>query len=168
MATTGALNGTNVFLRIKTAAEWVSIGGQVSHTETLTNNLVDITNKIGSPDFRELLPDEGIQMVDYTTDVFFTSQTGYTFVRALAGTKAEATLQVMKDDADSGMVYIELPVMVASFADTSETGSALRGTINLVSSDLFTWAADYTYEHFLDSAAKNFITSDSNTFYARA
>jgi hypothetical protein len=133
MTTTGALNGTKVFLEVKAPGDvWVPIGGQVSHTETITTNIIEITTKTAMS-YRELLPDKGIQMVDYSTEVIFVSQQGYDLVRALAGNKGIADFRISADESIGDPVQL----MVASFADTSADNEALKGTINLLSSDIF-------------------------------
>ena len=134
MATSGALNGTNVFLEVKAPGDlWVPVGGQLSHTESLTNNIIEITTKTALS-HRELLPDKGIQMVDYTTEVVFVSQQGYDIVRELAKSKGIADFRITAD----GDITREASLMVASFAETSPDSEALSGTINLLSSDVFT------------------------------
>ena len=134
MATAGALNGTKVFLEVKAPGDvWVAVGGQVSHTESLTNSIIEITTKTALS-YRELLPDKGIQMVDYTTEVVFVSQQGYDIVRAMAKSKALGDFRVSSD----GAITREVQLMVASFVDTSTDNEALKGSVNLLSSDIFT------------------------------
>ena len=107
MTTPGALSGTGVFLRMRISdGSWQSIGGQLSHSETLTNELIEITNKIGDPGYRELLPDEGRQNTSFSVEVLFVSQSGFDFVRSIAGTKEEATLQVLRENIASGVVFL--------------------------------------------------------------
>lgn len=168
MATTGALNGTNVFLRVHDGSQWLSVGGQLSHTETLTNTLLDVTNKIGSGDFRELLPDEAMQSVDYSVEVVFVSQAGYDFVRTLAGNKGQATFQVLSGPVAGGTVETQLTGQISNFADTSTTAEPLKGTFNILSSDSFEWAMGQEFELFVPSGSDSFVTSDGNTFYVRA
>ncbi|MCK5603261.1 hypothetical protein KAR91_15365 [Candidatus Pacearchaeota archaeon] len=167
MATSGAFNGTDVFIRVNDGADWLSLGGQLYHTETLTNALIDITNKIGAPKFRELLPDEGIQQVDYTVELVFVSQAGYDFVRALAGNKGQALFQVIRGDVATGTVPIEVTLQVQSFVDTSVDGEALKGTVNLLSSDLFDFDANFTYARFLTSALEPFKVLGGDQLYVR-
>ena len=134
MATSGALNGTKVFVEVKAPGDvWVAVGGQVSHTETLTNNIIEITTKTAQS-YRELLPGKGIQMVDYSTEVIFVSQQGYDIVRAMAKSKAIGDFRI----SAAGNITTIVKLMVASFAETSADNEALKGTINLLSSDLFT------------------------------
>ena len=134
MATSGALNGTKVFIEVKAPGElWVPIGGQISHSESLVNNIIECTTKTAMS-ARELLVGKGIQMIDYSTEVIFVSQEGYDIVRAMAGSKAIGDFRISAD----GNITREVMLMVASFVDTSADNEALKGTINLLSSDVFT------------------------------
>ena len=136
MATPDALNGTNVFIEVKTPGDvWIPIGGQVSHTESLSNELIEITSKSADESARELLRTKGIQMIDYSTEVIFVSQLGYDFVRELANNKGIADFRMSAD----GDIVTTVFLMVESFADSSENSQALKGTINLQSSDAFGW-----------------------------
>lgn len=166
MATSGAFNGTDVYVRVHDGNQWLALGGQVSHTETLSTALVDISNKIGSPKYRELLPNEGTQTVDYSVELVFVSQAGYDFVRALAGNKGQALFQTLRTDVATGTVQTQITAQVASFSDTSADGEALKGTLNLQSSDTIESGA-FTFARLLTSAAETFVTSDGSAFYVR-
>ena len=168
MATSGAFNGTDVFIRVNDGNQWLSLGGQLSHTEALTNSLLDITNKIGAPKFRELLEDEGTQQVDYSVELLFVSQAGYDFVRALAGNKGQALFQTIKTDVPTGTVMTELTLQVQNFVDTSTDNEPLKGTVSLMSSSVFEYNLETTFAVFFTSGGDNFITSDGNQFYVRA
>ena len=168
MATSGAFNGTDVFIRVNDGNQWLSLGVQLSHTETLTNSLLDITNKIGAPKFRELLPDEGNQQIDYSVELVFVSQDGYDFVRELAGNKGQALFQVIRTDVPTGTLMTEVTLQVQSFADTSADNEALKGTVSLMSSDVFEFDVEATYATFLTTGGDDFITSDGNPFFVRA
>ena len=90
MATTGALNGTGVFVAMDTAVPgvtYVSIGGQSSHSLTLNNTIIDITNK-SSAQFRELLEGEGNQSLDLTLELTFNSEVTFAALKALADRKS--------------------------------------------------------------------------------
>jgi predicted secreted protein len=173
MATSGAFNGTDVFMRVLIASTgaWLPLGGQVSHTETITNALVDVTNKIGSPKFRELLPDEGIQNVDYSVELVFNSQSGFEFVRSMAGTRAITDFQIVKGDVDvgvTGVVMTSVRLMVSSFVDTSGNGEALKASVGFLSSDLFEWDRNQSYDIFLTSAGDNLLTSTGDKLIVEA
>ena len=168
MATSGALNGTDVFLRILTDTGWESLGGQLSHTETLNNKLIDITNKIGSSKYRELLPDEGTQSVDYTVELVFCSQAGFDYLRSIAGTKAVSTFQVIHTDVPTGTVETKVKLQVQSFTDTSSDGEALTASVSLLSSDSFDYAMAQAFSLFVPSGSDSLLTSNGQTYYARA
>ena len=136
MATTGAENGTGIYVAMDTAVPgvtYVQIGGQNSHSLTLNNSLIDITNK-SSASFRELLADEGTQSIDLTLDMTFNSEATFTSLRALAGTKADAAFQINMPAGNLIMVG-----MVASFADTSPDGDKLTASVSIQSTGSFTW-----------------------------
>ena len=136
MATTGAENGTGIYVAMDTAVPgvtYVQIGGQNSHSLTLNNSLIDITNK-SSASFRELLADEGTQSIDLTLDMTFNSEVTFTSLRALAGTKSDASFQINMPAGNLIMVG-----MVASFADTSPDGDKLTASVSLQSTGSFTW-----------------------------
>lgn len=168
MATTGAFNGTDVFIRVLTDTGWFPIGGQISHSETLNNSLLDITNKIGSNKFRELLPDEGMQSVDYSVEMVFTSQAGFDFVRAAAGDKSINLYQVVRGDIPTGTVPIEVNLQVQSFVDNSADNEPLKATVSLLSSDEFDFNLNATYEKLLTSDGDNFLTSNGDQVYVRS
>tara|TARA_R110000803_G_scaffold95344_2_gene163211 strand:- start:194 stop:703 length:510 start_codon:yes stop_codon:yes gene_type:complete len=167
MATVGAFNGTSNFLRVYNGTIWQIIGGQVSHTETLTNNLLNITNKEGATGYREYLPSQGIQQVDYTVDCIFNTQAAFTHVRNLASSKELAHFQVLRGDIPTGTVPIEVWLMVKSFNDTSENGSALKATVSFQSSDEFDINANYTYSRLVTSAGRPYFTSIGEYYYVR-
>lgn len=136
MATSGAKNGTGIYVSMDTAVPgvtYVQIGGQNSHSLTLNNSLIDITNK-SSASFRELLPDEGTQSIDLSLDLTFNSQATFTSLRAIAGTKADAAFQINMPAGNLLLVG-----MVASFADTSPDGDKLTASVSIQSTGSFTW-----------------------------
>jgi len=136
MATTGALDGTNVFIEVREQPgnTWVTIGGQLSHTETLVSNLIEITSKTADS-YREILPSKGIQQIDYTSEIIFSSQIGYEFIRTLAGNKSIAEFRMSQE----GDIVTTANLMVVSLVDVSADNEALKGTVNLISSDTFGW-----------------------------
>jgi predicted secreted protein len=165
MATSGAFNGTDVYVRVNDGSQWIALGGQTAHSETLNNNVIDISNKIGTPKYRELLADQGTQSVDYSVDMVFTSQAGYNFVRALAENRGQALFQTIRGDVATGVATVEALFQVQSFIDTSADGEALTGTISLLSSDAFEFGVDLSFDALITSDGENFITSDGHTFY---
>lgn len=135
MATTGAQNGTGIYVAMDASGggTYVQIGGQNSHSLTLNNSLIDITNK-SSASFRELLPDQGTQSIDLTLDLTFNSQTTFASLRTIAGTKADATFRINMPGGN-----LDFTGMVASFADTSPDGDKLSASVSIQSTGSFTW-----------------------------
>ena len=143
MATTGALNGTDVFLRVLSAGDFITVGGQLSHTETVNNGLIDLTNK-DSLKFRELQSAEGIQNVDITTELVFNSSTSFDVVKAAADSKAVLTFQVIRKTlGDAADDIDQLDLMVVSFAETSPDGDKLTASVSLQSTDVFERALQF-------------------------
>ena len=137
MSTSGALNGTGVFVAMDVAvpgASYVQIGGQNSHALTLNNNIIDITNK-SSASFRELLPDEGIQSIDLSLELTFNSEVTFAALKALAGNKGDASFEI-----DVNGDVIQFVGMVASWAETSPDGDKLTASVSLQSTGSFVWA----------------------------
>ena len=136
MATSGAQNGTGIYVAMDTAvpgATYVQIGGQNSHSLTLNNSLIDITNK-SSASFRELLPDEGTQSLDLTLDMTFNSEVTFLALRTLANSKGDASFQINMPAGN--LLFVG---MVASFADTSPDGDKLTASVSLQSTGSFTY-----------------------------
>ena len=136
MATTGAKNGTDIYVAMDTTVpgtSYVQIGGQNSHSLTLNNSLIDITNK-SSASCRELLPDEGTQSIDLTLDLTFNSEATFSSLRSIAGTKADAAFRINMTAGNLDFVG-----MVASFADTSPDGDKLTASVTIQSTGSFTW-----------------------------
>ncbi|MCK5603262.1 hypothetical protein KAR91_15370 [Candidatus Pacearchaeota archaeon] len=137
MSTAGAVNATSITVTMDTVVPgvtYVVIGGQNSHTLTLNNNVIDITNK-SSASFRELLPDEGTQSIDLTLELTFNTEATFVSLRALAGSKADAAFQIVIGGSDLDFVG-----MVSTWADTSPDGDKLTASVTLLSTDTFTWA----------------------------
>ena len=136
MATTGAENGTGIYVAMDTTvpgSSYVMIGGQNSHSLTLNNNLIDITNK-SSASYREILTDEGTQSIDLTVELTFNSETTFTSLRTIANSKADAAFRINMPGGNLDFVG-----MVASFADTSPDGDKLTASVTIQSTGSFTF-----------------------------
>ena len=129
MATSGAQNGTGIYVLMGA----VQIGGQNSHSLTLNNQLIDITNK-SSADFRELLPDQGMQSLDLTIDLTFNSQATFSSLRVAAGTKSDEAFTIVMPAGT-----LAFTGMVASWADTSPTSDKLTASVSIQSTGAITW-----------------------------
>ena len=135
MSTSGAQNGTGIFVTMDPAggSSYVQIGGQNSHTITLNNALIDITNK-SSASFRELLPAEGTQSIDLSLELTFNSQVTFAALRTQAGDKSTSTFRIVMPGGN-----LDFTGMVASWVDTSPDGDKLTAAVTISSTDTFTW-----------------------------
>jgi len=134
MATTGALNGTGVFVAMDLAVPgsvYEMVGGQNSHALTLNNAIIDITNK-SSASFRELLGGEGIQSLDLSLELTFNSEATFASLKTIAGSKAQASFQI-----DVNGDLIQFVGQVASFAQSAPDGDKLSATVSIQSSGTF-------------------------------
>lgn len=168
MATPGAFNGTNVFIRVNDGSDWLTIGGQLSHTETANTALLDITNKIGVPSFRELLPGQGMQSIDYTVEVVFNSDAAFRFVRDLAKNKDQALFQVVRGDIEvDGVVETQVTLQVQNLTQTSADNEPLTGSISLLSSDEFDYGLDVMFETYLTTDQGEYVTPTGGDYLVR-
>lgn len=129
MATTGAENGTGIYVLMG----GTQIGGQNSHSLTLNNQIIDITNK-SSASVRELLPDEGTQSVDLTIDLTFNSETTAAALRVAAGAKSDEAFTIVMPAGTMAFAG-----MIASYADTSPDGDKLSASVSIQSTGAITW-----------------------------
>jgi predicted secreted protein len=129
MATTGAQNGTGIFVLMG----GTQIGGQNSHSLTLNNSIIDITNK-SSASYRELLADEGTQSVDLSLDLTFNSEVTAAALRVAAGDKSDNVFTIVMPAGTMSFSGI-----VASYADTSPDGDKLSASVSIQSTGTVTW-----------------------------
>jgi len=135
MSTTGAINGTTVVVAMgdgEVVEAFTAIGGQNSHSMTLNNAIIDVTNK-SSASFRELLADEGTQSLDLSVELTFNSEATFTLLKAAASAKTADNYQIAR-----GGEVIEGPFMIASWAETSPDGDKLTASVSLQSQDAWT------------------------------
>jgi predicted secreted protein len=137
MATSGALNGTDVFVAIEDSiggGTYTQVGGQSQHSITLNNNPIDITNK-SSASFRELLDAEGIQSIDLTLDITYNTDAAYVLLRGYAGAKTLTGYRITV----GALGNMDFDAMIASFGETSPDGDKLSNSITLQSSGTIVW-----------------------------
>lgn len=138
MATNDAQNGTNVSVLMDAnnlpGSVYVMIGGQNTHSLTLNNGIIDITNK-SSAQFRELLGGQGTQSLDLTIELTFNSEATFVALRTAAGDKSIKAFRIVIPTLGN----IDVECMVASFAETSPDGDKLSASVSLQSTGSFTW-----------------------------
>lgn len=134
----GEVNGTKVFVAIEdssTPGTFNMVGGQTSHTLTLNNTPIDITNK-GSNSFRELLESEGLQSIDLSLELVFNSDAAYQQMRARAQSKQSDNYQIMIDATE----VLVGRFMIATWGETSPDNDKLTNSVSLQSTGAFTFA----------------------------
>ena len=137
MATTGAINGTSVLVAMEDTpggGTFTAIGGQVSHSMTINNAVIDITNK-SSASFRELLDGEGTQSLDLSLELIFNSEATFDKFKAAANDKSSNTYQIAR-----GSELIEVPMIIASWAESSPDGDKITASVSMQSSGAWTIA----------------------------
>jgi predicted secreted protein len=130
---TGAINGTDVYLRVydSVGLEWLDIGGQVSHTSTLASGAIDITNKF-SGKVRELMDVNGIQSIDVTAEFIFNSEASFKFMLNAANTQSTEVFQIWRG---AGVIRVdELSMKIVSVQETANDGAALTASVQFQSS----------------------------------
>jgi predicted secreted protein len=160
---TEAFNGTDIIIRVKTASQWLTCGLQLTHTVTETNTGIDVTWK-GSGSWREILDEEGLQTIDVSSEIIFSNDAAYEYLRAAARSKSIVDLQILNGtgvvDGDSFKMY------VTSVGDNAPDNDKTTTTVNFQSTEPATF--DNTYDRFLTSDGEFFVTSDGDNFYVRA
>lgn len=134
----GEQNGTNVLVAIEDTdnpGQYLIIGGQTSHTLTLNNNPIDITNK-SSNSFRTLLEGEGLQSIDLSLELVYNSDVAYGRLRAAADTKESRNYRILI----GSNTVLEGAFMIATFGETSPDNDKLTNSVSMQSSGQFTFA----------------------------
>ncbi len=135
MALTGVLNGTDVKLAVETSpggATFADVGGLVSNALTLNNGAIDITNK-SSASFREILAGEGLQSIDLTAEIIFSTDANFAIMKAGADSKAVLNYQIARDAE-----VIEGGFYITSWAETAADNDKVTVSVSLQSSDAWT------------------------------
>lgn len=160
----GSLNGSLVFLLLKVLGQWRIIGGQVSHTDTINNNPIDITNK-SSQDYRELLEGEGLQSRDISLEIYYSSDATYQLLRGLAKSRESADFRILRSGTG---VNDDIKAVVSSFSEVAPMGDRLSNTITLTSTEEFSDAGPMPPIITLQPDDQNVKLGDKVTFITRA
>ena len=130
MATVGALNGTQVILQVETAANvWDTVGGQMTHTANFQTALIEITNKT-SAQWRELLDGQGIQSMDLSLEITYTSEATYQLMRGYALAKSTESYRIVYGTSTD---YYTFTGMIQSIGDAAPDGDRLTSSLSLQS-----------------------------------
>lgn len=129
---TGAVNGTKSIFQIDTGGGFVNICGESSHSLTLNNEFIDVTNKC-SGEKRTLLPGEGQQSIDVSVDALYSDDAALDFLTARAFDKAEFPAQQVL-----GAEVIGMTMMCQNLSDTADLNTAASRSFSLQSTGEFT------------------------------
>jgi len=126
----GELNGTDCLLAIDVAdnATFVAIGGLTTNGLTLNNTAIDITNK-GSASWRELLGGEGLQAMDFTGEMVFSTNSAFDAMKTQALSKTLKAYEIARgSETVTGTFYI------TSYGETAPDNDKVTATVSLQSS----------------------------------
>ena len=135
MALTGAINGTDVQLAVESApasGTFNAIGGLVTNSFTLNNGAIDVTNK-SSASFREVMAGEGLQTLDMSAEVIFSTDANFALVKASALAKTVLAYQVAR-----GSEVLAVNLFITSFAETSPDNDKQSASISFISDGAIT------------------------------
>lgn len=162
----GAINGSSVFLRVKTASEWLTIGGQLSHTSTESNSAIDITSKQQGHSYRVIADTEGLKTLDISGELIFSTDEAFDFVKDAFNSGSIELYQIVRGDIASETEDVtETLAKVTSWAETAPDNDKTTANITLMSSEA--WQEELEFEAFFASVDGQFITSDNQDFYVR-
>lgn len=132
---TGVLNGTDVKLAIETTPSggvFSDIGGLISNSLTANNGAIDITNKT-SDSFREILDGEGLQSMDLTAEIVFSTDANFAIMKAGYTSKANLLYQMAR-----GAEVIEGEFYITSWAESSPDNDKVTVSVSLQSNGAWT------------------------------
>ncbi len=162
---TGAFNGSSVFLRVMNGSDWLTIGGQMSHSTTENNASIDITSKQNGYSFRDLQDLEGLKTFDVTGELIFNSDTAFDFCKDAYVNKSINLFQVVYGDITNGGNVTEFKAMVVSWSEASPDNDKMTASITLNSSE--EWASELEFEQFNADVDGEFFTSTGQPFFVR-
>lgn len=163
----GMLNGNDSLLyTVDSNGALVMLGGVTSSSTTITNNLVETTNK-SSEESRTYLDEAGTQSISHTEEVFFSSDTAY---RTILDRYDDQTAHQYFffyagiDDLDQPADMFEL--IIPSATNSFEIDVPVSASITFESSGNFVLAQQYFTA--IDSNGDDAVDSNGNIAIARA
>ena len=165
MSLSGVLSGSDVFLRVKTGSQWLTIGGQLSHSQTQNVSPIDITCKQGSG-WRDIMSGQGLQTMDVSSELIFSSDAAFDYVKTSALSKSIELFQVVRGSLTGSADNVdEFNAMITSFAETSPDNDKHTASVSFISSGA--WFNGISFSQFLTVGGDTFKTSDSDLFLVR-
>ena len=130
------LNGSKVALYAETTLNnYTFIGGQVSHSTSLTKELIDTSSK-SLPNARCNMAGEGRLLSDVSGEILFSSDAAYQFLFAQYEAGNIFNILEKKDTAPLDP-SLKIPVMISAFTESVEQNTSLKSSVSFVSSDSF-------------------------------
>jgi len=168
MVSIQALNGSDVFIRVfnQNADAWQIVGGQLTHSESLTNQPIDVTHKQNG-NVREFMDGEGLRTLDLTLDVIFSTDVAFDYIKQSFVDKTIERYEIingLSDEGDAGTVDF-FSSMVTAFAETSPDNDKTSASVTFTSTSVF--AQELTYQQFQTVLLEDFHTSNSEQFLVR-
>ena len=165
MALSDVLSGSDVFLRVKTGSQWLTIGGQLSHSQTKNTAPSDITCKQNGS-VRDIMVGEGLQTMDVSSELIFSSDAAFDYVKTSAMNKSIELFQVVRGALTASASNVdEFNAMITSFAETSPDNDKQTAAVSFISSSV--WFEALSFSQFLTVGGDTFKTSDSDLFLVR-
>ena len=165
MSLSDVLNGSDVFLRVKTGSQWLIIGGQTSHSQTKSNSAIDITHKQNG-NVREVKSNDGLQIMDVSSELIFSTDAAFDYVKTSAGSKSIELFQVVRGSLNGTADNVdEFNAMITSFVETSPDNDKQTASVTFMSSGQ--WFESLSFSQFLTSDLDTFKTSDGDLFLVR-
>ena len=127
----GTVNGTDAGLAVETTpggATFADIGGVTTNSMTYNNGVIDITNK-SSDGWRCIMDGEGLQAVDISVELLFSSDANFLIMEAYSQGQTLAGYQY----ARGGKTFTG-DFKIASWAETSPDNDKLTVSASLQSS----------------------------------
>lgn len=88
-------NGTLCLIFLEIEGAFKPIGGQISHSDTLSTGLIDITNKVHEGN-RTFLEGEGLQELAVDAEIYFTNDEAYQLLRSMISSKVHGTFLIQR------------------------------------------------------------------------
>ena len=135
MALAGVLNGTDVALAVETTpggGTYAAVGGLVSNSFTANNGAIDLTNK-SSASWRDIMASEGLQSVDLSAEIIFSTDTNFAIMKASASAKTILSYQIAR-----GAAIVEGLFYITSWAEAAPDNDKVTVSVSLQSSEAVT------------------------------
>ena len=161
MALLGALSGSNTFIRVKTETDWLTIGGQISHTQTSSNTAIDITCKQNGGN-RDILDGAGLQIMDVTSELIFSTDAAFDFMRAASVSRSIETYQIVKQVDNQSLVLDEFNAILSSWGENAADNDKVMASVTFTTNS--DWSVAVQYEQLLVTADSGELGSEDKVF----